>query len=93
MTSPVRSSRPSERSLDPPDFRRPLARDFPPDSEENGPFEEEREEEEEDLRRAMEIVNFTGYSGTCQREEREGAPAAGVEQWSNGVMDLRLRGS
>ena len=77
MTSPVRSSRPSERSLDPPDFRRPLARDFPPDSEENGPFEEEREEEEEDLRRPMEIVNFTGYSGTCQREEREGAAAAG----------------
>lgn len=77
MMTPVRMSRPSERNRDPPDFRRPLERDFPPESEENGPFEEEREEEEEDLRRAMEIVNFTGYSGTCQREEREEAAAGG----------------
>jgi hypothetical protein len=49
---------------------------LPPEREEKGPFEEEREEEE-DLRRAMEIVNFTVYSRSCQREEGGAREARG----------------
>jgi hypothetical protein len=62
---------------------------LPPEREEKGPFEEEREEEE-DLRRAMEIVNFTVYSRSCQREE--GARAKRAETWRRGDLEKRKLG-
>ncbi len=64
------------RKRPPPLLRRFFERALPPEREEKGPFEEEREEEE-DLRRAMEIVNFTVYSRYCQREEGGAREARG----------------
>jgi hypothetical protein len=76
-------------------LRRFFDRDLPPERDEKGPLEDERDDEEEDLRRAMEIVNFTGYSGSCQREEGEGETwgRGVVEQWRSGVMNPSIRES